>query len=360
MSTDQFNQSEPTSSEKEVPMRRWAKDLREKESIEACFLVKEKNVSMGKNGRPFIAVLLGDKTGNVDTRIWDRVDDFANLLEVGQVVKVKGQVQLFQSRKQLVVSRVEGLDQSGLNMADFLMQSRHDPLEMFAELKSIVLSIHNTHIQQLTLSVIEDPEIKSLLLRAPAAKSVHHAWLGGLLEHILSISQIMEFMAKHYPFLNRDLLLFGGIFHDIGKVWELNIDSGISYTQRGRLIGHLTMGVELIESKASRILGFPADLKDILKHIILSHHGRLEYGSPKRPKFLEAQVVAMVDDLDSKVSGIHSFIMSERASSVSDTNSGQGLLNLDKWSRYNELYDRNFYTEDLQSRWDDGRSGRDE
>jgi 3'-5' exoribonuclease len=339
--------------------RKWVKDIKEKETVEGLFLVKEKNVSLGKNGRPFVAVLLGDKTGNLDTRIWEKVDEFANLLDVGHIVRVKGQVQIFQSRKQMVASKVESVDQNGIDMNDFLMQTLRDPLEMFAELKSIALTIYNPHIKQLVLSVLDDPEIKALLLKAPAAKTVHHAWIGGLLEHILSICQIMEFMAKHYSFLNRDLLLFGGIFHDIGKIWELNVDAGISYTQRGRLIGHLSMACELIDAKAARVLGFPNDLKDILKHIILSHHGRLEYGSPKRPKFLEALIVAMVDDFDSKVASVLSFIQSERSASV-DLQSAMGSggaspVHSEMWSRYSELYDRNFFLDDLKSHWDDGR-----
>jgi 3'-5' exoribonuclease len=189
------------------------------------------------------------------------------------------------------------------------------------------------------ISTLEDPEMKPLILKAPAAKSIHHAWESGLIEHIVSICKLMNFIAGHYPHLNRDLLIFGAIYHDIGKIWELDLGSGISYTTRGRLIGHLYMGAELVEKKASKILGFPEELKDILKHIVLSHHGKLEYGSPKRPKFLEAAVVAMIDDFDSKVSTITTLIENERQNS------------LDSWSRYSEMFDRYFYIENLAEKF---------
>ena len=145
-------------------------------------------------------------------------------------------------------------------------------------------------------------------------------------------------MGTHYAFLNRDLLLFGAIFHDIGKIWELSYDNGISYTDRGRLIGHMQIACELIDKKSARILGFNEELRDICKHIILSHHGKLEYGSPKRPKFLEAMVVAMVDDFDSKVATLKTVIDNERGSG-------------EKWSRYNELFDRYFLLDDLNEKF---------
>ncbi len=191
---------------------------------------------------------------------------------------------------------------------------------------------------------MEDPEIKPDLLRSPAAKSIHHATQGGLLEHILSICKIMEFLAGHYTFLSRDLLIFGAIFHDIGKVWELKLDQGIQYTDRGKLIGHMELACELIDRKSQKILGFTDELRDLCKHIVLSHHGKLEYGSPKRPKFLEALVVAMVDDLDSKVNTVKKFIDSER-------DSGQ------RWSSFNDLFERYFILDNLKFKVDGLRDG---
>lgn len=314
------------------------RDLKDKDAVDSLFLVKEKNVNIGKNGRPFMSIVLGDQTGNIDARVWDRVEELNQEFEAGDVIKLKGLVQIFQGRKQLIVHRLEKIDQSTIQVEDFIPASGLNVEDMFMELLTIVRSMKNDHLRQLTLAVIEDPEIKPLFMKAPAAKTIHHAWRGGLLEHILSICKILEFLAGHYGNLNRDILLFGGIFHDIGKVWELSYDGSLGYTDKGRLLGHMLLACELVEKKASRILGFPEDLKDMCKHIILSHHGKLEYGSPKRPKFMEAMLVAMVDDLDSKMNTIQTFIESER--NVSD-----------KWSRYHELFDRYFMLDNLKERF---------
>lgn len=311
--------------------------LKDRDVVEALFIVKEKNVGVGKNGRPFMGLQLGDATGTIDARLWDRVDELAKDFEVGDVLKVKGLVQLFQNRRQLILHRLERVDSDSINFADFIPQSSKDTEDMFVELLQMVRTMKNDHLRQLVLDTLEDPEIRPLILRAPAAKSIHHAWLGGLLEHILSICKIMDFMGNHYSFLNRDLLLFGGIFHDIGKIWELSYENGFSYTDRGRLLGHMQLACELIDKKASRILGFNEELRDICKHIILSHHGKLEYGSPKRPKFPEAMIVAMVDEFDSKVSTMMTLIESERSSG-------------EKWSRYSELFDRYFLLENMNEK----------
>ncbi|MGZ3773261.1 MAG: 3'-5' exoribonuclease YhaM family protein [Bdellovibrio sp.] len=312
--------------------------LQDKDSVDELFLVKERTVAVGKNGRPFMGLQLGDSSGTIDARLWDRVDELSREFEVGDIIKVKGQIQIFQNRKQLIVHRLDRVDSSTVNFEDFLPRAKKNPEDMLVELLQLVRTMKNDHIRQLILDTLEDPEIRPMLLKAPAAKSIHHAWIGGLLEHILSISKTMDFMGGHYPFLNRDLLLFGSIFHDIGKLWELSYDNGISYTDKGRLLGHIQIACELVDKKSSRILGFNDELRDICKHIILSHHGKLEYGSSKRPKFLEAMVVAMVDDFDSKVSTLKTLMDAER-------NSGE------KWSRYNELFDRYFLLDDLSEKF---------
>ncbi|MEK2690061.1 3'-5' exoribonuclease YhaM family protein [Bdellovibrio sp. GT3] len=312
--------------------------LQDKDTVEMLFLVKEKTVGVGKNGKPFMGLQLGDATGSIDARLWDRVEELARQFETGDVLKVKGLVQLFQNRKQLVIHRLERVENSEVNFEDFIPKAARETEDMLAELLQLVRSMRNDHLKQLVLDTLEDPEIRPRILRAPAAKSIHHAWVGGLLEHILSICKIMDFMGSHYPFLNRDLLLFGAIFHDIGKIWELSYDNGVQYTDRGRLLGHMQLACELIDKKSARILGFSEELRDICKHIILSHHGKLEYGSPKRPKFMEAMLIAMVDDLDSKVATLKSIVDGERASG-------------EKWSRYNELFDRYFLLDDLNEKY---------
>ena len=311
------------------------KDLRDKDNVDMLTLVKEKNVSVGKNGRPFMSLLLGDSSGQVDGRVWDNVESLSREIETGDVIRVRGAIQIFQGRRQMVIHRMEKADSTTINFDDFLPKSSKNADDLFAELLLIVKTMKNAQLKQLVLDSIEDPEIRPLFLRAPAAKSIHHAWVGGLLEHVLSILKTMEFMASHYSFLNRDLLIFGAIFHDLGKIWELSWEQGISYTFRGRLIGHMEMACELIDRKSSKILGFDPELRDVCKHIVLSHHGKLEYGSPKRPKFLEAMIVAMVDDLDSKMSTVKTLIDNERGGT-------------ERWSRYSDLFDRYFLLDDLK------------
>ncbi len=314
-------------------------ELQEKQTVDSYFLVREKNLGIGRNGKPYMSVQLTDKTGSIDGRVWDRVEEMSSGFGIGDIVKVKGQVQLYQSRKQLVVQKLEKIESDEMSLDEFIPETSKNPKDLFVELSQIVKTIKNDHLRTLIQDCLEDPEIKPLMLKIPAAKTIHHARKGGLLEHILSICKIMEFLAVHYPFLNRDFLLFGAIFHDIGKLWELSFEQGIQYTDRGRLLGHMQIACELIDKKTSRIFGFSEELRDLCKHIVLSHHGKLEYGSPKRPKFLEAVVVSMIDELDSRVDSIHSLIVSERSTS-------------EKWSRYYESYERFFLLDDLKEKFE--------
>lgn len=312
--------------------------LQDKDLVDGYLLIKEKTVSVGKNGRPFMALIVGNKTGQLDGRVWDRVEQISSEFEVGDIVKIKGAIQIFQGRKQLVIHKIDKSENTDISIDDFIPEGNVPPEDLFAQLRSLVMTMENPHLQQLILDSIDDSEVKKLMLKAPAAKTIHHAWRGGLLEHVLSILKIMDFFASHYKNLNRDLLFFGAIFHDLGKIWELSFDDVFAYTDEGRLLGHMELACELIDKKSSRILGFPDELRVICKHIVLSHHGRLDYGSPKRPKFLEAMLVAMVDDLDSKMVTIQTFLELERQS-------GQ------KWSRYNDLFERYFLLDDLKEKF---------
>ncbi len=317
------------------------KTLQDKDTVQdRPFLVKDKVKGMGKNGRPFLSLLIGDKTGHIDARVWDRVEEIADSFDIGDIVLIKGQIQVYLNRKQVIVHKLERAIDGQFQKEDFVIEGRKiDTHALFSELVSIVNKLESNPIKQLILDSIQDEEIKNLLLKAPAAKTIHHAHRGGLLEHVISICGLMKSISLHYKFVNYDLLIFGAIFHDLGKVWELDINNDqIQYSHKGRLLGHMQLACELIDRKAQRILGFPEDLKEIMKHIVLSHHGKLEYGSPVRPYFMEAILVAMVDDLDSKVDTIQNFIESERQTGES-------------WSRYNEHFDRYFYLDNLKGRW---------
>ncbi|RYZ75905.1 MAG: HD domain-containing protein [Proteobacteria bacterium] len=312
----------------------FVRDLQDKQTFNACFLAKDKTMLTGKNGKQYISVYLADSSGQVDARIWDNVDIIAEAFQSGDVVRVKGQVQIFQSRKQVVVHKLERALPEEYQMKDLVSAARRSADEMMAELLLLVQDFEDPSIRQLVSDCLNDSEIRPKLLRAPAAKSIHHAYSGGLLEHVLSICGLMKSLHAHYRLqdvnMKLDYLLFGAIFHDIGKIWELDPEGGITYTDKGKLLGHMIMAVELVEKKASRIFGFPEETKDHLKHIILSHHGRLDYGSPKVPQFLEAFLVAAIDDLDSKINTISMFIKSEREAGG------------DKWSRFNQLFERYF------------------
>ena len=320
-----------------VEAKIFVKELQDKQTFVSLFLARDKAQLVGKNGKSYITVFLSDSSGTVDARIWDNVEALGEVFQSGDIVRVKGQVQIFQGRRQVIVHRLEKAPAQEIRMEDLVSSSRRQPEALLAEIIHMAEAMEDRNVRQLTLEVLNDPEIRRRILIAPAAKSIHHATIGGLLEHVVSICGLMNSIAAHYKLqgveIRRDLLIFGAIFHDIGKIWELDVEGGISYTDRGKLIGHMVLAVELVEKKASRIMGFPEELKDLLKHIILSHHGKLEYGSPKLPMFIEAFIVAAIDDFDSKINTIDNFIRNEREATA---HSGE------KWSRYNSLFDRYF------------------
>lgn len=303
-------------------------------------LVKDKVLGVGKNGKSFLSLLVGDKSGHIDGRIWDRVEEISETFSIGDIVLVKGQVQVYQNRKQIIIHKIERAQEESFSRDDFQIEMAHvDAHALYSELIGIVNTVEAPPIKQILLDSLQDDEIKKLILKTPAAKSIHHARRGGLIEHVVSICKLMKSISTHYAHLNYDLLVFGAIFHDLGKVWELEINKDmIQYSHKGRLLGHMQLACELIDKKAQRILGFPEDLREILKHIVLSHHGKIEYGSPVRPYIMEAFVVASIDEFDSKMDTMFSFIKAERETG-------------DSWSRYSEHFDRYFYLENLKGKW---------
>ncbi len=292
-------------------------ELGDKMSVDSVFLIREKHFGTGKNGKSFLTLQLADRTGSVDSRVWENAEAMQLIYQLGDIVRVKGVIQLFQSRLQLIVHKLEKLDASTVGSDLLISASRRPPEVMEAELHQLVAGLDPGPIRQLLQSTLEEPEVKLRLRTHPAAKTIHHAYRSGLLEHILSIAKLMGLIHAHYTSegvtLDRSLLVFGAIFHDIGKLWELEGDGPYGYSDRGRLLGHMSIAVELVERKSVEIPEMNDRVKDKLKHIILSHHGRLEYGSPKEPMFLEAIIVAMLDDFDSKVNSIHHFAEGERA-----------------------------------------------
>jgi 3'-5' exoribonuclease len=303
--------------------------LQEKQNVMSTFLAKNKTLLKDKKGKSYISFLLSDSSGDIDAKAWDNIELIEGTFQSGDIIWVKGIVQVYQNRKQVVIHKIERYD-GPVNVQDYLKKADADPEEMLQSLMKVVETVKNPFVKQLIVDVVTDPTIQPLLLISPAAKSVHHAKMGGLLEHILSIVRLADLITQNYTFLNRDLLIFGAIFHDIGKIWELKIDeTGIHYTDKGRLLGHIVMASELIEKKASRIFNFPEQIKDICKHMILSHHGKLEYGSPKLPQTMEAYIVWMLDEMDSKVDSIQQAMRLQ---------SGD-----ENWSGFSPLFERYFY-----------------
>lgn len=322
-----------------VTKSQFIRDLKDKESVSSPFLVKFSAVGADKNGKSFMNVVLMDRTGEIEARIWEDVPRYIGAVVRDNFIHVEGRVQTYQGRKQLVIARVQPLREDEVELKDFIAEGTLDVESLYAQLLGFVDSMKDPYYKALCEATLrDDPEIADKVKRAPAAKSVHHAYKGGLLEHVISICTILDQLAGHYgKIVDRDLLLLGGFFHDIGKIWELSFDRTTDYTSEGKLIGHLVMGVELIErkiieleSEAGRLPGkFPTDKRLLAKHVVLAHHGQLEYGSPKRPKCLEALIVHYVDDLDSKVNAISKFIEADQSPG--------------EWTQLNKMYGRFFF-----------------
>ena len=287
--------------------RLWVKDLQIGQPAAGLFLVVRKQASMSRADKPFLRVLLQDRTGQVDARIWERVEELSPLFEEGDRVRVEGQVASFRGKPQLTIEKIEKFEGEA-DPADFDYTPPSPPPTrasgeaQVAQLREELARVEDPHVRALLLSFIDDPEIAAKLARAPAAKEIHHAYAGGLVEHILSCVRLARRLADHYPMADRDLLVAGAFLHDLGKIQELAWENGnITYTDEGRLVGHLVITAQWIAERARVIKGFPRDLENHLIHLVLAHHGRLEYGSPKVPHTIEAFLVHALDEIDSRM-----------------------------------------------------------
>ena len=279
------------------------------------FLVQQKEVRQKKTGEPYLSLMLCDRTGEVDAKMWDNVQEVMDTFDREHFVRVKGMVQLFQNRPQLTIHRIQRVAESEIDIADFLPASKRDRDEMFAELKGWIASMTHPHLKALLETIFADEAVALAYRTAPAAKSIHHGWIGGLVEHVLSVCQLAKATAAHYPDIDFDLLLTGVILHDIGKIHELTYARSLGYSSAGQLIGHITIGVRMVEEAARKLPGFPPLLLDLVEHMILSHHGQLDFGSPKVPMFLEALLLHQIDNLDSKMEAMRAHIAKDRQAS---------------------------------------------
>ena len=267
-------------------------------TITGFFAVASKQVRSKKDGDRFFSLTLADRTGQVDAVMWEIGD--AGEFGAGDVVKVRGQVCRYREKLQINLERVRAAAREEYDLADLVPHTEHSIDELWAKLNAYVESFTEPHLKALLRAFLDDSDIAKAFREAPAAKSMHHAWIGGLLEHIVSLLGICDLAARHYS-VHRDLLLTGAILHDIGKLEELRWGTSFEYTIAGTLLGHITMGIAMIEKKIAAIPDFPPALRVLVEHVVLSHHGKYEFGSPKLPMIPEALLLHFLDDMDAKM-----------------------------------------------------------
>lgn len=308
----------------------WVKDIKVDDHVRGHYLAKEKRVGLTKKGDPFLRIALTDRTGEIEARMWERAEKFSSMFAEGDILEVVGYASSFRGQIQVTLSSLKVAEDGG-DPTLFLETTSKDVSKMMTSLRATLRQIKNPHLKILIDAFLTDREFIAALKKAPAAKTFHHSYLGGLLEHTYSVCEMSKAVAEHYPELDRDLLLAGAFLHDIGKIRELRFENIIDYTDEGRLLGHLSLGVSMVDEKLSAIKDFPQGLALRLKHLILSHHGQHEFGSPKRPKFLEAFALHLIDDLDAKMNGLRRFMEKDRQKGA--------------WTDFNRLFERYFLKE---------------
>lgn len=311
----------------------WVDQICPNKRVGGIFLVREKKLLQGKTGKHYLLLRLSDRTGEVEARIWDRVEELSGRFGPGDLVRVSGEATTYQGVLQVRVQEVvkeSALEVNDLEefLPDYAVQRQRSE-ERMRQLEGLVAAIGDESLRGLLLDFLEDPELREAWLLAPAAKRLHHARLGGLLEHTLSVCRLVCLACEHYRELNKDLLLTGAVLHDVGKLRELEAPWKPDYTTEGRLLGHVVMGLRMLDLRLGHHPRVSAQHAMMLRHMVASHHGHLEFGSPKRPKTLEALVLYMLDDLDAKFDSFKEHLQKE----------GEGQ----EWTPYHSLLDRYLY-----------------
>ena len=306
----------------------YASNIQDNQAVDSLFLVSAKNHGVTKGGNSYLVLKLLDRSGEIEGRVWDRADDLGRGFDKNDFVRVRGQALLYQGKVQIRVQDVMRVDENQIAAEDFLPRSSFDPDAMLEALQTILREIKNPHLLDLAESFFADQELMHLLKRAPGAKTIHHPFLSGLLEHTLSLLKLILKVVENYNGVDVDLLLMGGFLHDIGKVYEFSYERAVEYTDAGQLLGHLVMEVEMVDQKIASIPEFPPELAMLVKHMMVSHHGAYEFGSPKLPQTLEAVMLHSLDDLDGKIQAIQSLPDKEPGS---------------KWTAFHRAYGRSFY-----------------
>ena len=284
----------------------------ENKVITSTFVVVSKQVKPKKTGEPYLALILGDRTGQLDAKMWDNVEDAIDAFQQDDFLKVKGLLNKYKNRFQITIHKLRRLGGSEIDYSDYLPKTTKDIGELWQTLATFVASFRDPHLKALVEAFMADPEIAEAYRNAPAAKTLHHAYIGGLLDHVVSLCRSCDLMCRNYPQVNRDLLLTGAFLHDIGKIHELTYNRSFSYTTRGQLLGHMIIELEMLQAKLAQFPDFPVELKTLVEHLIISHHGEYEFGSPKLPMFPEALMLHYLDNLDSKMESMRALIENDR------------------------------------------------
>jgi 3'-5' exoribonuclease len=294
-------------------------DLVDGQPVASFFLVREKEIrKSARTGSSWLQLELVDRTGCISAKMWDNFAALAAVFERDDVIQIRGRVKLYNGQKELTIEQIVPATEREYDLGDFLPHTKYDVEKLYAELRSAVAGVKNPWLKKLLESVVEDPAIAPRLKRAPAAMTMHHAFLGGLLEHVVSLIGLSRAVVTCYPELDPDLLLAGVVLHDIGKIDELSYARGIGYSTEGRLLGHIMIGARLVREKITAIQGFPPALAIIVEHLILSHHGSLEFGSPSLPQTREAIALHFLDDMDSKMAAMRATLESACGQSGTD------------------------------------------
>ncbi|MBN2643984.1 MAG: HD domain-containing protein [Desulfuromonadaceae bacterium] len=308
----------------------FVEQINERDQVDSLFLVRDKILAMAKNGKPYMTLKLMDRSGEVEGRIWDQVEQLDGLFKKNDFVRIRAKASVYLGKMQLIISSLQPIAESEVELGDFLPVSACSVSEMLGEVHRLIDEMHDADYQRLLRAFFEDSAFVERYAKAPAAKSMHHVYLGGLLEHSLSVARLAVDVSRRYPRLDPDLLVTGALLHDIGKVTELDYARSFDYSDEGKLIGHIVIGVEMVADILRPWSDFPPQKAMLIKHLLLSHHGQYDYGSPKRPKTLEAVVLNFIDDLDSKINGVQAHLDHERQAEGN-------------WTSYHRLYDRYFF-----------------
>jgi 3'-5' exoribonuclease len=314
----------------------YVSDLQDGQAVSCLFLVCEKGIRTSAKGKSWLELSLRDRTGSIAAKMWDNFEGIAQTFECDDVVMIRGRVKLYRGEKEMTLEQIIPAEEREYDLGDFLPHTKYDVEKLYAELRASIAAMTNPFLKRLLESVVEDPAIAPRMKRAPAAMMMHHAFIGGLLEHVVSLIGLSRGVLAQYPELDADLLLSGIVLHDVGKIDELSYERGVQYTTQGRLLGHITIGTLLVREKIKAIPGFPAELAILVEHLILSHHGSLEFGSPTLPQTREGIALHFLDDMDSKMAAMRATLAAESGDDEwSDRNPAlrRAILRTDKYLR---------------------------